>query len=124
MQKVTLVFIGGGVGASVRYFTTLAAGRAFGTDFPWGTLIVNLAGCFIIGITLALAERTELMRPELRLFFVTGFLGGLTTFSSYAMETVTAARGGLAAPLANMALNNAAGIALVIAGLKLTSLLV
>lgn len=116
-----MVFLGGGIGASARYLTTLAAGKLLGADFPWGTMIVNLAGCFLIGVALALAEKTDLMQPQLRLFFVTGFLGGLTTFSSYAMESVVAARGGLAVPLLNIVLNNVAGLALVVSGLKLTS---
>ena len=114
-----LVFIGGGIGSATRYGTSVLAGKMFGASFPWGTLLVNLAGCFMIGISLALAEQTNLLQPALRLFFVTGFLGGLTTFSSYAMESVVAMRGGMAQCLANIAVNNIAGIALVIAGIKL-----
>ena len=72
-------------------------------------------------MALALAEKTDLMQPQLRLFFVTGFLGGLTTFSSYALESVVAARGGFVIPLLNIAVNNVAGLALVVSGLKLTS---
>jgi CrcB protein len=120
MNKLLLVFIGGGIGTIVRYGTALAAGKLFGTGFPWGTLMVNLGGCFLIGIVLALAEKTSLVQPATRLFFVTGFLGGLTTFSSYAMESVMAFRSGLGLALANIALNNLVGLALVVAGLKLT----
>jgi len=120
MNRWLLVFIGGGIGTAARYGTALAAGRLLGTGFPWGTLMVNLGGCFLIGIVLALAEKTSLVPPTTRLFFVTGFLGGLTTFSSYAMESVVAFRSGLAMALANIALNNLAGLALVVAGLKLT----
>jgi len=124
MPKVLIVFIGGGIGAATRYLTTLAAGKWLGVDFPWGTLIVNLAGCFLIGVALALAEKTDLMQPSLRLFFVTGFLGGLTTFSSFAMESVVAARGGMPAALVNIAANNVAGVALVISGIRLTELFI
>lgn len=120
MNKVLLVFIGGGIGAATRYGTTLLAGRMFGTGFPWGTLVVNLTGCFLIGVVLALAERTNLVEPSTRLFFVTGFLGGLTTFSSYALETVVAFRGSTFTAFANIAANNVAGLALVVSGLKLT----
>ena len=119
MDRILLVFIGGGIGSATRYGTSVLAGKMFGASFPWGTLLVNLAGCFMIGISLALAEQTNLLQPALRLFFVTGFLGGLTTFSSYAMESVVAMRGGMAQCLANIAVNNIAGIALVIAGIKL-----
>ncbi|MDR3669496.1 MAG: fluoride efflux transporter CrcB [Holophaga sp.] len=120
MNKLLLVFIGGGIGTAVRYGTTLMAGKLFGTGFPWGTLMVNLGGCFLIGIFLALAEKTTLVQPATRLFLVTGFLGGLTTFSSYAMESVVAFRSSASLALANIAVNNLAGLALVFFGLKLT----
>jgi CrcB protein len=120
MNKVLLVIIGGGIGAVTRYGATLLAGRTLGTGFPWGTLAVNLAGCFLIGISLGLAERSTLMPPATRLFFVTGFLGGLTTFSSYGLETVVAARTGLGLALGNVLANNVAGLGLVVLGLRLT----
>jgi CrcB protein len=120
MNKLLLVFIGGGIGAATRYGVTLASGKWFGTAFPWGTLIVNLGGCLMIGIILGLAEKTSLVEPSTRLFFVTGFLGGLTTFSSYAMESVLALRISMASSLANIAANNLIGLALVVLGLKLT----
>jgi CrcB protein len=121
MQKLLLVFIGGGIGATTRYGTNLLAVKLFGTGFPWGTLLVNLSGCFLIGVSLALSERSNLMPAATRLFFVTGFLGGLTTFSSYALETVVGARAGASLPLANIIGNNVAGLALVLSGAKLTS---
>jgi CrcB protein len=120
MNKVLLVFIGGGIGAATRYGMTLLAGKWFGTGFPWGTLIVNLGGCLMIGIILGLAEKSNLVEPSLRLFFVTGFLGGLTTFSSYAMESILALRISMTMSLANIAANNLLGLALVVAGLKMT----
>ena len=123
MNKTLLVFIGGGIGAVTRYGTTLLANSLFGGGFPWGTLIVNLAGCFMIGIVLALAERTSLVEPSLRIFFVTGFLGGLTTFSSYALESVVALRSSTFIALANIAANNLAGLALVFTGFKITTLI-
>jgi CrcB protein len=120
MNKVLLVFIGGGIGAATRYGMTLLAGKWFGTGFPWGTLIVNLGGCLAIGVILGLAEKTSLVQPSTRLFFVTGFLGGLTTFSSYALESILALRISMSASLANIAANNLIGLGLVVLGLKLT----
>lgn len=120
MNRVFWVFLGGGIGSATRYGTTLLAGKMFGTGFPWGTLIVNLSGCFLIGIILALAEKTNLVQPSTRLFFVTGFLGGLTTFSSYAMESILAFRSSTYLALANIAVNNLVGLALVVCGLTLT----
>ena len=119
MNKLLLVFIGGGIGASTRYGTTLLAGKWFGTGFPWGTLIVNLSGCFLIGIILGLAEKSNLVQPSTRLFFVTGFLGGLTTFSSYALESVVALRTSPYLALGNIAANNVIGLTLVVSGLAL-----
>jgi CrcB protein len=83
-------------------------------------LIVNLGGCFLIGIILGLAEKSNLIQPSTRLFFVTGFLGGLTTFSSYALESIVALRSSTYLALANIAANNLIGLALVACGFTLT----
>ena len=120
MNTVLLVFIGGGIGSATRYGTTLLAGRWLGTGFPWGTLMVNLGGCFLIGVMLGLAEKSNLVQPGTRLFLVTGFLGGLTTFSSYALESIVALRGSAFLALANIAANNVLGLGLVAGGLALT----
>ena len=119
MIRVLLVLAGGGIGAVTRYSVSLLAVKLFGSRFPWGTLIVNLSGCFLIGLAFALAERgLSIMSPSIRLLFVTGFLGGLTTFSSFAMETVDTIRyGTYLATAANFLSNNLIGIALVFLGL-------
>ncbi|MGC8492207.1 MAG: fluoride efflux transporter CrcB [Syntrophobacteraceae bacterium] len=114
-----LVVVGGGLGALSRYGVALFAARFFGTRFPWGTLIVNLAGCFLIGLSFAFAGRgLRIMNPSMRLFFMTGYLGGLTTFSTYALETVNAIRGTTyILALTNFLTNNLAGGALVLLGM-------
>jgi fluoride exporter len=111
--------IGGGLGAVSRYGISLLAARFFGIRFPWGTLIVNLSGCFLIGFCFAVAERsTALTNPSTRLFLVTGFLGAMTTFSTFALETVTAAGPGIRAlPLINLLANNLLGLAMVVFGM-------
>ena len=82
------VAVGGGIGATARYLvSTWAAGR-FGADFPYGTLIVNVAGCFMIGLFMTLTTERLIVSPYWRLIFAVGFLGGLTTFSSYSYETL------------------------------------
>jgi CrcB protein len=74
------------LGANLRYLVTSWSIERWGADFPYGTFIVNVSGAFAIGIVLAfLTERLE-VSPLWRLFFVTGFLGGYTTFSTYAWE--------------------------------------
>jgi len=119
MTKVLLVMAGGSIGALSRYGVSLLAVNLFGSRFPWGTLIVNLAGCFLIGLSFALAERgSSIMNPSIRLFFVTGYLGALTTFSTFALETVNAIRteDSLVA-LPNFVANNVLGMILVFLGM-------
>ncbi|HOS03789.1 MAG TPA: CrcB family protein, partial [Candidatus Hydrogenedentes bacterium] len=85
-----------------------------------GTLIVNLAGCLLIGISFALAEQKNIIGPAARLFLMTGFLGGLTTFSSYGLESIIVARSETPWVFAaNLVANNAGGFALVLAGMWL-----
>ncbi len=121
MEKLLFVMAGGSLGALSRYSVTLLAVRLFGTRFPWGTLMVNLSGCFLIGLSMALADRgLTVMNPSARLFFVTGYLGALTTFSTFGLETVNAVRG--KAPrvaVVNVLVNNGLGSALVFLGLWL-----
>jgi len=119
MKNVLLVMLGGSIGALSRYGASLLAVKLFGSRFPWGTLAVNLVGCFFIGIAFALAERgSGSIGPSMRLFFVTGYLGGLTTFSTYALETTNAlgAQNSMVAVL-NFAANNLLGVALVLLGM-------
>ncbi len=117
--RLLLVALGGALGSSGRYLTSLAANRLFGPAFPTGTLIVNLAGCLLIGVVFAFSEKA-IISPSVRLFLMTGFLGGLTTFSSYAFETVTLfADGSRAFSLTNIALNNVLGLGLALLGVGL-----
>jgi len=85
---LTLV-LGATLGAAVRYYASLWAAAQFGTAFPYGTLLVNVVGSFILGAFLTLATQRIIVSPGLRLFVATGFCGSLTTFSTYSYETVT-----------------------------------
>jgi fluoride exporter len=119
-MKIILVLIGGSLGALCRYGMNLLTARLWGGAFPWGTLTVNLAGCFLIGLIFGLAERTSWVTPLFRLFFVTGFLGALTTFSSFAVETVNLTAAGMRFPaVVNFLTNNIGGLVLVFLGLGL-----
>jgi CrcB protein len=123
VTKLLLVMCGGSLGAASRYGVGLLAARLWGANFPWGTLTVNLVGCFLIGLLFALADRVRLLTPEMRLFLITGYLGALTTFSSFALETVNAGRVGLMLqPVVNILINNIGGLALTFFGMWLGSL--
>jgi fluoride exporter len=118
--KLLLVMVGGGLGAASRYGIGLLSVRLWGASFPWGTLIANMAGCFFIGLLFALADRSRLLSPDIRLLLITGYLGALTTFSTFSMETVNASRAGLVLqPLTNILVNNLGGLTLAYLGLRL-----
>lgn len=123
MEKLLLVMAGGGLGAASRYGISLLAVKMWGTRFPWGTLTVNLAGCFLIGLLFGLSDRVRLLTPEMRLLLITGFLGALTTFSTFSIETVSAGRAGLMVqPVVNILVNNLGGLALTVMGLWIGSM--
>ncbi len=121
MLKIFVVMAGGGLGAASRYLVSHVSQRIWGAGYPAGTLLVNLLGCLFIGISFGLVERSSWFSPEIRLFVITGFLGGLTTFSAFAFETVNAVRiGAYTQAMVHVAINNVLGFLLVIAGMMLT----
>ncbi len=83
-----LVFVGGGLGASLRHTINMAAARAFGTNFPYGTFVINITGSLVMGLVAGyLAFKGEASQPW-RLFVMTGILGGYTTFSAFSLDAV------------------------------------
>ena len=96
VDPVHFLVIGAGavLGANLRHLVSGWAAHLLGVDFPYGTFLVNLSGAFIIGVFLALLAARPGVDPLWRLFFATGFLGGYTTFSSYAWETLVLAEQG------------------------------
>jgi CrcB protein len=87
MARFFWICFAGALGTGARYLVALGAGKAFGTSFPYGTLIVNLVGCFLIAAIMRFALTTTLIPPTLRFALTTGFIGGLTTYSSFNYET-------------------------------------
>lgn len=121
ITKIMLVMLGGSVGALTRYIFSSLAFLFFGSRFAWGTLLVNLLGCFLVGMLFGIFERSSQSQvPHLRILFMTGFLGSLTTFSTYALETVHLfhTRGALMS-LLNILTNNILGVVLVLVGMWL-----
>jgi CrcB protein len=90
MQAIVLVFLGAGAGGVLRHLINLLAARWLGTDFPFGTLIINVTGSLLMGLLVGwLAfKASENWSQPLRLFIATGVLGGYTTFSTFSLETV------------------------------------
>lgn len=83
LKQAGAVGLGGCLGALCRHGVTVAAIRLFGLGFPYGTVIANLLGCLALGY---LGARVELLSHPLRLFLMTGLLGGFTTFSTFSFE--------------------------------------
>ena len=93
-MDAVVVFVGGGVGATLRYWIGGAVYRVMGSDFPYGTLLVNVLGCLIIGLLMPVFNERFLVQPKLRLFLTIGMLGGFTTFSTFSFETISLLREG------------------------------
>ncbi len=87
MQKILLMACAGACGTLARYFLQGWTQQRFGSSFPWGTLFVNVGGCFLFGVIWSIAEERSLISAELRVLLLIGFLGAFTTFSSFVFET-------------------------------------
>ena len=86
MPLVLWVALGGGLGAAARHGVNVWSGRLFGTEFPWHTPIVNVAGCFAMGLLTGLLALKLELSQEARAFLTTGILGGFTTFSAFSLD--------------------------------------
>ncbi len=88
MNQILLVFLGGGIGASIRHLVNLGVARLAGTGFPWSTAVINITGSTLMGILVAyFAFRADASWSQhVRLFATTGVLGGYTTFSAFSLD--------------------------------------
>jgi CrcB protein len=110
MEQLVLIFLGGGLGACSRYLISQFANAKWGADFPMGTLIANIVGCFIIGVFMAAITEKYIINPNWRLLIVVGFIGGLTTFSSFSYESLRLLQdGGLNLAMVNILTNMVLG---------------
>ncbi len=111
MNSVLLVGIGGFIGSVMRYLLGGYVQQSSKSIFPYGTLTVNVLGCFMIGFLAQLAENRGVFSSEARAFLFIGVLGGFTTFSSFGNETLNLARDGqLLIAFANVGLNVFVGL--------------
>jgi fluoride exporter len=93
-ERWLIVLAGGAAGSLARYLVSSAIMNRLGGRFPWGTLLVNVSGCFLIGVLMTLLTERFQPHPNWRLGLVVGFLGGYTTFSAFEYETYLAVRAG------------------------------
>ncbi|WP_420883646.1 fluoride efflux transporter CrcB [Lentilitoribacter sp. EG35] len=120
IKNLVLVAVGGGLGASLRYLTGIAALRWFGPNFPWGTLVVNVIGSFLMGMIAEFIIRRVGVGTDLRLFLMTGLLGGYTTFSAFSLDAILLfERGALSAATGYILLNVIGAILALMLGLAL-----
>jgi|SRR3979490_376299 CrcB protein len=94
MNTILLVAAGGAVGSVARYLMASGIQQATGMHFPLGTVMVNVIGCFLIGILYVVLVARPDPRNDLRALLMVGVMGGFTTFSSFSLETVTLAMSG------------------------------
>lgn len=88
MQIIT-VALGGAMGAVSRFLVGNIVGKALGSAWPYGTFIINIVGCFCMGVLMTVIVERQLLPAAWRLFLCVGFLGGFTTFSSFGYETIS-----------------------------------
>ncbi|MBN1283278.1 MAG: CrcB family protein [Proteobacteria bacterium] len=119
-QKLLWLAVAGGAGTLCRYGLSGAVHRFLDSAFPWGTLVVNVAGCFAAGALWTLSEGFATLSGQTRVIIFIGFFGAFTTFSTFMLESAELVRAAeFAAALKNVALQNVIGIVCVAAGMML-----
>ena len=109
MNAYAAIAAGGAIGACARYALSGVVYQKAGAGFPYGTFVVNILGCFLIGLIMEITEERFSATPAIRLFLTVGLLGGFTTFSTYSYETMALIKEGMM----GQAFLNAAGQVLV-----------
>jgi CrcB protein len=114
MVRILLVGLGGFIGTLARYWLSGVIARRYGETFPFGTLVVNALGCFLVGLLFYFLYERMLINPTTRTVIFIGLIGGFTTFSSYGLQTFTLLRDGeLFLALVNVLASNVLGLSLV-----------
>lgn len=125
MIRLFLVGLGGFAGTVARYWLSGVIARRYGETFPYGTLVVNAIGCFVIGFLFYLLYDRALTTPTARTVLLIGLIGGFTTFSSYGLQTFTLLRDGeMFLALTNIVASNVVCLVLVWLGYSLAKVIV
>ena len=95
LKNILFVLVGSAAGGSLRYITSLMIQSKNSTQFPLGTFLVNIIGCFVIGLVYAIAARNATTGSDIKLLLATGFCGGFTTFSAFAFENLELFKSGM-----------------------------
>lgn len=98
MTSVVLVALGGALGSVARFLASQWSQRLLGPQFPWGTFLVNVTGCFFFGVIAGLLPARQVPGASFRLFLLVGVMGGFTTYSSFAFETIELVNAGRVVP--------------------------
>lgn len=118
--SLLLVAIGGAIGSVCRYLVGVGAGRLLGAEFPYGTMIVNITGSFVMGLFIEMLTAKFNGSEPLRLFVAVGILGGFTTLSSFSLDSIALfERGAIAASAVYVGASIVLSLAALVAGLQL-----
>lgn len=117
MQKTILIGVAGLAGTVLRYWLSEFVAKQYGGTFPWGTLAVNLIGCFAAGAVFFFTEERLLVSETVRMVILIGLLGGFTTFSAYGLQSFALLRDGeFGLAILNIATSNIVGLFMVWSG--------
>ncbi len=124
VAKISWLALAGAAGTLARFGLLSLTERIIQKNYPWGTLVVNLVGCLLVGLLLGLAEGRLKIEPQTLTLLLIGFFGAFTTFSAFVLETGKLLEGsGWLLALRNIALHNVLGVAALFGGLKLGQLI-
>ncbi|HZY80841.1 MAG TPA: fluoride efflux transporter CrcB [Cyclobacteriaceae bacterium] len=98
MKQIALIFFGGGLGSVVRFLLGRWVNGLHNINFPFGTLVVNVVACFVLGLIVGFTDHRQVWTQDTRVFWAVGFCGGFSTFSTFSYETMGLMQQGFSVP--------------------------